>query len=357
MHPNGVCPYCARLSGPEPRSGVGCNVGTITGRNGGWRAQVRRKGHKPISKQFRTKAAADRWVRDTEDSIAAGTFQTASGLTLAGAIDRFSTETEKAKPISRTKAGNLKQLRNGVAGAVPLEKLDASHLIAHANARTCGPATMAMELLFLGEVLEYARHAWGVRMGDPLKDARPVLRRAKRLAKSKERTRRLEGNEYERLHTYLLANKRMPMADLFAFAVASAMRQEEMMNLRWDELDRVKSLVLVRERKHPVTMKDEWVPLLAEARAIVDRQPQTDERIFPYHKDSVGRAFRDACEELKIADLTWHDLRHEGISRLFEAGYRIEQVALISGHKSWQSLKRYTQLRPESLTLPHAPPL
>jgi integrase len=333
-------------------------VGTITARNGGWRAQVRRKGHQPISRQFRTKAAAERWVRDTEDGIAAGTHKTAKGLSLADAIDKFEKETGELKPISRTKAGNLNALRMGTAGEVKLEDLQPAHIIAHANARTCGPATMAMELLFLGEVLEYARHAWGVKMGDPLKEARPVLRRAKRVGKSKERDRRLEGDEYERLHTYFLANKRMPMADLFAFAVASAMRQDEQMNLRWSELDTVKSLVLVRERKHPVTMKDEWVPLLPEARAIVDRQPKVDgeDRIFPYHKDSVGRAFRDACEQLGIADLTWHDLRHEGISRLFEAGYRIEQVALVSGHKDWRSLKRYTNLRPESLTMrPDAP--
>lgn len=325
-------------------------MATVTPRNGGWRAQVRRKGHKAISRQFRTKAAAERWARGVEDQVAAGEYAEASGLTLAKAIDRFQAETGKAKEISRTKAGNLKALRNGVAGGVPLEDLEASHIIAHANARTCGPATMTMELLFLAEVLEYARHAWGVKLGDPIKDARPVLKRAKRLGKSKERDRRLEGNEYERLHAYLSANKRMPMADLFAFAVASAMRVSEVVDLRWKELDRPKSLVLVRERKHPVTMKDEWVPLLAEARAIVERQPETGERIFPYNAGSLGRAFRAACEALHIENLTWHDLRHEGISRLFEAGYRIEQVALISGHKDWKSLKRYTNLRPESLT-------
>lgn len=36
---------------------------------------------------------------------------------------------------------------------------------------------------------------------------------------------------------------------------------------------------------------------------------------------------------------------HEGISRLFEQGYQIQEVALVSGHKSWKNLKRYTQLR------------
>ncbi|RVC42576.1 site-specific integrase, partial [Mesorhizobium sp. M4B.F.Ca.ET.088.02.2.1] len=44
-----------------------------------------------------------------------------------------------------------------------------------------------------------------------------------------------------------------------------------------------------------------------------------------------------------------HDLRHEGTSRLFEAGFTIEQVALVTGHKDWKMLKRYTHLKPEEL--------
>jgi len=38
-------------------------------------------------------------------------------------------------------------------------------------------------------------------------------------------------------------------------------------------------------------------------------------------------------------------MRHEGISRLFEMGWTIPQVASVSGHQSWQSLKRYSHLR------------
>ena len=54
-------------------------------------------------------------------------------------------------------------------------------------------------------------------------------------------------------------------------------------------------------------------------------------------------------EELKIEDLHFHDLRHEGTSRLFEAGFSIEQVALVTGHKDWKMLRRYTHLKPEHL--------
>ncbi len=50
-----------------------------------------------------------------------------------------------------------------------------------------------------------------------------------------------------------------------------------------------------------------------------------------------------------VDDLHFHDLRHEATSRLFEQGYSIEQVSAVTLHQSWQELKRYTQLRPESL--------
>ncbi|QNH26206.1 tyrosine-type recombinase/integrase [Xanthomonas theicola] len=56
-----------------------------------------------------------------------------------------------------------------------------------------------------------------------------------------------------------------------------------------------------------------------------------------------------ACRSLQIEDLHFHDLRHEGASRLFEQGYDIPEVAIVTGHRDWKSLKRYTNLAPESL--------
>jgi integrase len=72
-------------------------------------------------------------------------------------------------------------------------------------------------------------------------------------------------------------------------------------------------------------------------------------KVFPHHHKSAGTAFQRACKELKIDDLHFHDLRHEATSRLFEAGLTIEKVALVTGHRDWKMLRRYTNLRPESL--------
>lgn len=71
--------------------------------------------------------------------------------------------------------------------------------------------------------------------------------------------------------------------------------------------------------------------------------------VFPYNSKSVGTAFRRACVDVGIKDLHFHDLRHEATSRLFEVGLSIEQVSLVTGHKDWKMLRRYTHIRPETL--------
>src|SRR5436305_1670525 len=72
---------------------------------------------------------------------------------------------------------------------------------------------------------------------------------------------------------------------------------------------------------------------------------QDGERILPFSTDAISAAFTRACRILGIEDLRFHDLRHEGISRLFEMGRTIPQVAAVSGHRSCISLKRYTHIR------------
>jgi integrase len=82
-----------------------------------------------------------------------------------------------------------------------------------------------------------------------------------------------------------------------------------------------------------------------EASAVIDTMPKIATEIFPFTTDAITAAFTRACKVLDIDDLHFHDLRHEGVSRLFEVGRTIPQAASVSGHRSWQSLRRYTHLR------------
>jgi integrase len=91
---------------------------------------------------------------------------------------------------------------------------------------------------------------------------------------------------------------------------------------------------------------DVWCDLPEPAiRIITSRLHETSDKIFPYNGDAISAAFTRACKFLGIDDLHFHDLRHDGVSRLFEIGLNISHVAAVSGHRSWTSLKRYTHLR------------
>ena len=60
---------------------------------------------------------------------------------------------------------------------------------------------------------------------------------------------------------------------------------------------------------------------------------------------SISASFTRACHFLEIDDLHFHDLRHDGVSRLFEMGWDIPKVASVSGHRDWNSMRRYTHLK------------
>ncbi|MGE7197201.1 site-specific integrase [Brevundimonas naejangsanensis] len=151
----------------------------------------------------------------------------------------------------------------------------------------------------------------------------------------------------------------IPMGAVIRFAIATAMRQEEIFKVVWDDYTARTKMLTIRDRKDPREKagNDQRIPLLSvsgfDPVALIEGQrparSNADLRIFPFNHRSAGTAFTRACRSLGITDLHFHDLRHEGTSRLFEAGFQIQQVALVTGHKDWKMLRRYTHLRPESL--------
>ena len=133
---------------------------------------------------------------------------------------------------------------------------------------------------------------------------------------------------------------------LTAFAIFSTRRQAEICRITWEDYEPNSHRVLVRRMKNPGEKGgvDTWVDLPDPASALIEIMPRTKDRIFPYHSNTVSRRFTDACKLLGIEDLHFHDLRHEGTSRLAEMGRTTPQLASATGHKSWKSLERYTHI-------------
>lgn len=336
----------------------------IAQRGAAWVADIRRTGHKSISKSFRTKGLAQVWAREIEQQMDAMQFKDARGLTnikLADLIDRYNLEIGALKKFGRNKADVIRKWRIS-HGDLPLSDLTGEVLIKHVQlrAKEVSGVTIAVELTYLGGILKTAKELWRLPVDPQITAAaRASLKYMGISTKSKERDRRPTQKEIDDicLHFSVKPRQRVPMEDLILFAVETAMRLGEIVALKRADINHTDKTIIIRDRKHPTEKvgNDQEVPLLGQAYAIAMRQPVKivdgveDPRIFPVAVGTPSTLFPRACQALKIDDLTFHDLRHEGVSRLFERSYSIEQVALVSGHRDWKMLARYVQLRAKDL--------
>ena len=270
---------------------------------------------------------------------------------------------EFRKQIMRTKAYSLDKLKRDLGGE-KLADLTRQRLIAHGKARAqqgAGPMTVSLDLSFINSVLLHAAAVHGIKVpAEEVAMARSALTRLGLLSGAAERDRRPTQDELDRIISFHDNNpkQRIPMGRIVKFAVATGMRRDEICSILWQDINLATSIAIVRNRKHPRRKlgNHQKVPLLNvvgyDAVALLREQRALglgSDRVFPYSGCSVGTAFSRGCVALAITDLRFHDLRHEATSRLFEAGFDIPEVSLVTGHKDWKMLRRYLHLQAHHL--------
>lgn len=308
-----------------------------------WHAQVRLLGHEPLTETFDRRGDAVDWVRATEQRIKVGEL-IAKDMTLHDALADYLRERVpklkgKAREANRVKAWQREPLAQRF-----LARVRGKDLAAYRDRRRSegvADATIRAELMTVSAVYRFAVKELG------MESLRNPVKAMTLPGSSEERTRRLVDDEEARLLA-ALALEGPYMAPVAAFAIETAMRQSEILRLTWAAVDLPAGIASIAEAK----TKPRAVPLSPRAREILQALPRSlreDAPIFPLRQDDLIRAFRRACTAAGIENLRFHDLRREAISRLFERGLSLPQVAAISGHSTWSQLKRYTEVKPEDL--------
>ena len=321
-----------------------------------------------FSSTFLLKSHAREWVIETERLIDVGSEPIGRSGKIPKTISylvnlHIDDLKDVGKPLRRSKRAVLGAQKRDI-GSVRINNLIRAELIRYGKLRArqgAGPVTLSVDLSYLRTVLTHAAAVHGIKIDtENIRLVRTALTRLGLIGRSNERNRRPTQNEIAELLDYFdcKSNMFLPMGRIIRFAIATAMRQEEICKVEWNDVDLKQRTVMVRDRKDPrrkdgnhqkvpllnLTGYDAW-QLLLEQKVITGGKG----RCFPYHHKSVGTAFRRGRRKLDIEDLRFHDLRHEATSRLFEAGLSIERVALVTGHKDWKMLRRYTNLKPEDL--------
>jgi len=324
-------------------------MATIRKRGDKWHVQVRRKSFSNLTRTFTRKADAIEWAREAERTVERRGLSTdpriLERLTVSDVLTRYR---NNVVPLRRGRKNETivinAFLRNEVA-KTRLSELGATQFAAYRDERlrAVKPATVNREFSLLQHAFEVARKEWGI----PL-SLNPVGAVRKPKA-DKPRERRLGAGEWERVMQACGKCRNKLIEPFISFAVETAMRRSEILNAKWRDVNWASHTLQI-----PLTKNghSRTIPLCFRALSIIaglGNVHSGDEHIFPLSSESVKLAWQRLVVRAGIEGLHFHDLRHEAVSRFFELGLTVPEVALISGHRDPRMLFRYTHLKAEDV--------
>jgi integrase len=318
-------------------------MSSIRKRNGRYQVQVRSIGACPQTKTFTYKADAEVWALEVQLSHERGSFGDRNKLkdTLAQVLLRYRDEMSPQKRGSRQEIARIDRLLKDPISLVTLARLSPEVLARFRDRRLKdGTVACSYDLTIISGVLNQSRKEWSYPLA-----SNPVDLIAKP-APPRSRNRRLQPGEYERLAVAATKGQTSYLWPLVNLAIETAMRRGELLGLTWDYVDLDKRTAFLPMTKNGSSRE---VPLSPRAVTWLEGLPRTSSHVMPATGIAVRLAWDRLVARAGLEDLRFHDLRHEAITRFFEMGLSIPEVALISGHRDPRMLFRYTHLRAEDV--------
>ncbi len=352
------------------------------------------------SRTFSKDALAKSWAKrretelenDTElaNAMAKKKSGVDSGAVLFGElIDLYIGKVKKMKGWGTTKENVLQLIKRYPIAKIPAEKLTTKDIVDYIVLRSqeSSPQTANQDYMYIRQVFGVAEDLLGVDVNfTVIEKAQRTLTKIGAIGKSKERDRRphlvvsddtekaidelgdIVSLAYRKRQSSYWKPTNIMLDRVIVFAMFSGRRMSEICRINRTDTDFERQEVLIRDMKHPSQKKGNnvWCYVPDEAWAVLVSMPviDGDDRWFPYNAKSVGDYFRRVRKEAGFhqlfdgqeespdnPNLRFHDLRHECASWLFEKNglgderWDVPRVALVTGHQSWNSLKRYANLR------------
>ena len=335
-------------------------MASIQKRNGSYRARIKHAGKVVQSKTFGSRLEAVQWAKQIEALLQLGIYiephsspKPFHGVYFEQAATHYMKTHSIHKRIVRSETYRLKLLIQRW-GHLRVEQVDKLAVL-----------TLRDDLLKLGRSGETINHYfntisklfqmlggdWDLPVPNPIKGI-------KRMPPSPGRTKRVNV-ELESLLLSGCDHLSLPLLrSIIQFAIQTGMRRGEIMGLSWADIDLPNRKAYLHQTKNG---EPRQVPLTRPAIAILEALSQDEEKVFPMGVDALRSQFKRVKAHAKddwngvganpFEDLRFHDLRHEALSRLSDAGLNVIELSHISGHRTLGMLKRYTHPSHEAIFL------
>lgn len=307
--------------------------------NGKWLARVRRSGHPKQEKVFDTQREAKQWATGIEAAWDKGRridYGAARRLNLMALLEAY----EKSPLVSTMAKQALPAMRGDEICTIPvaeLTKADFADYIARALEYGYSQNTVISHINIFHRAFNVADQLGYDLPHNPVAGVvRPKAPQG--------RNRRLTSAEWDRLYKVCDPQTRA----IILLSVETSMRQGETLGLNWQKINPCIRTALLSKTKNGEIRE---VPLSRRAIHILAGLPKPRVgKVFKVEQNAFKMKFRRYVAAAKIKDFRFHDLRHEGISRLFEkTKLRDIEIMGIVGHKTLHMTKRYTHLRAKDL--------
>ena len=331
-------------------------MATIRKRKSKWQVQIRRKGHGALSRSFQVLKDAEEWARHMERLADRGDLPAdpaaLRGVTLGQLVERYR---DTVSPRKRTHGAEKLALDVFLRHPIcrrPVSDVTTAHFATYRDERLkcVKPASVKRDLAPIHNLYEIARNEWDL----PIR-VNP-LSKLKFGDSDQRRERRLRPGELDALTEAANATRNKLVLPIVTLALETAMRRGEILAIRKQHINLDKRTLLIPESKNG---RARTIPLSIPATEVLSRH-LCEGRLFPLSANAFRLAWERLKRRAKLVDLHFHDMRHEAISRLFEKGLSVPEVALISGHRDLRMLLRYTHAMSEAIlrkldTGPQAP--
>ncbi len=311
-----------------------------------YQVQIRRKGVAPLTKTFTLLADAKEWARHQERLADRGELgpdrKELEKITLAELVQRYIDEIIPAKKGAEIEKIVLEAfLRNRICKK-RLSELTSADFTTYQEERlkTITTKSLKRQLAPLSNMFVIARVDWAL----PLR-GNPIASLSFKV-KDNKRDRRLREGELDKLLEAGRKTRNPFLIPIVRLALETGVRRGEILALRFRDIDIERCTATIRESKNgysrTIPLSSPAVAILETTMAVMDDIAKTqNERLFPITPVAVRLAWDKLTKRAKIEDLHFHDLRHEAISRFFELGLTVPEVASISGHRDIRMLLRY----------------
>jgi len=323
-------------------------MATFRKRGEKWQVQIRRMNQPTISRSFTHKADAHAWAREMERAADQGKLgnlikATADDPTVGDLLRRYRDEVISLKRGRDVETYIVNAMLRQDFCNIAISDVSTAPITKYRDHRlkTVRGVSVRRELSILQHAFNIAVQEWDWSIKE-----NPV-RSIRKPPTGNSRDRRLMPGEEGKVIHECRACQNPWIVPCVRLAIETAMRRSEILRMAWGDVDWDKQTLHIPETKNG---QPRTIPLTEEAVGLLKSLPHSlDGRVIPISATCLRMAWDRATRRAGIKDLRFHDLRHEAITRFFERGLSVPEVALISGHRDYRMLARYTHLRPEDV--------